>query len=236
MSTERKPWEIRKGDPTKPGATKTADGYNFTVTGKENESVELIFYKKGSEVPEQEIVIPDSYREGKVCSVVVKKQGLSLYEYIYRQGGKYFTDLNAGIFAGREVFGCKPEKDAVFRGKVLKEKPAEKLKERIPYEDMILYKVHVRGYTMQKNSRVRKKGTFAGLKEKIGYWKELGITSLELMPCYDFFEYPIQEEKREEKYKSLFRIRNISIIGGIRRADIMLPRRRIATVILRNRR
>lgn len=202
MSTERKQWEIRKGDPAKPGATKTADGYNFTVTGNGRKPVELIFYKKGSSEPEQEILIPDSYREGRVYSAVVKKQGLSAYEYVYRQDGQDFTDLNARMFTGRGEFGCKPEKGVAFRGKVLKEKPAEKLEQQIPYEEMILYKVHVRGYTMQKNSRVRKKGTFAGLKEKISYWKELGITSLELMPCYDFFEYPVQEEEQTGKYKT----------------------------------
>ena len=61
--------------------------------------------------------------------------------------------------------------------------------EPVSYENMVIYKVHPRGYTMQKTSGVRAKGTFQGLAEKIPYWKELGITSLELMPSYDFEEY-----------------------------------------------
>ena len=55
MSMERKQWEIRKGDPTKPGTTRTADGYNFAVSAPKEGSVELLFYRKGSDVPEQEI-------------------------------------------------------------------------------------------------------------------------------------------------------------------------------------
>lgn len=60
----------------------------------------------------------------------------------------------------------------------------------IPYHDMLLYKVHVRGYTMQKGSKVKHRGTFLGLQDKISYWKELGVTSIELMPAYDFDDFP----------------------------------------------
>ena len=50
---------------------------------------------------------------------------------------------------------------------------------------------------MQKTSGVRAKGTFQGLAEKIPYWKELGITSLELMPSYDFEEYPSKTGEKD---------------------------------------
>ena len=51
---------------------------------------------------------------------------------------------------------------------------------------------------MQKTSGVRAKGTFQGLAEKIPYWKELGITSLELMPSYDFEEYPSKTGEKDD--------------------------------------
>ena len=53
---------------------------------------------------------------------------------------------------------------------------------------MILYKLHVRGFTAHRSSRSASKGTFRGLAEKIPYLKELGVTSVELMPAYDFLE------------------------------------------------
>ncbi len=64
------------------------------------------------------------------------------------------------------------------------------VKNYIPYNEMIIYKLHVRGYTMQRGSKVKNKGTFLGLQEKISYWKELGITTIELMPAYDFDNFP----------------------------------------------
>ena len=48
----------------------------------------------------------------------------------------------------------------MWRGRVLTEALAESLKCEIPYEEMFLYKIHVRGYTMQKNSKVGKKRNF----------------------------------------------------------------------------
>ncbi|MBS6195273.1 MAG: Type II secretory pathway, pullulanase PulA and related glycosidase [Clostridiales bacterium] len=196
MRTERKPWGIRQGDPTKPGTARTADGYNFALHTTSDEPVELIFYRKGSGEPEQKIVIPDEYRTGNMISLVIMKQRLSLYEYVYRQGGKTFPDPNGRVVCQKGIFGEKnQEKQQEIRSSVLNEAPIMPCSPYIPYEDMVVYKVHVRGYTMQKNSKVRKKGTFQGLQEKISYWKELGITSVELMPAYDFLEYPEKKEK-----------------------------------------
>ena len=83
----------------------------------------------------------------------------------------------------------------MFLGGILPEGEVSELPSPISFEDMVIYKVHVRGYTMQKNSKVKKKGTFRGLQEKIPYFRELGITSLELMPAYEFQEYPLRQEK-----------------------------------------
>lgn len=58
----------------------------------------------------------------------------------------------------------------------------------IPYEEMILYALHVRGYTKHRSSGVKWKGTYAGLVEKIAYLKELGINMVLLMPAYEFDE------------------------------------------------
>ena len=48
--------------------------------------------------------------------------------------------------------------------------------------------MHVRGFTCHPSSGVaeKKRGTFAGLIEKIPYLKELGVTAVELMPVFQF--------------------------------------------------
>jgi isoamylase len=59
---------------------------------------------------------------------------------------------------------------------------------RRPSVQTIIYEMHVRGFTRHPNSRVpeTKRGTFAGLIEKIPYLKELGVTAVELLPVYQF--------------------------------------------------
>ena len=52
----------------------------------------------------------------------------------------------------------------------------------------IVYELHVKGYTARNNSGVAaaKRGTFAGLQEKIPYLKDLGVTIVELLPIHQF--------------------------------------------------
>ena len=54
--------------------------------------------------------------------------------------------------------------------------------------DLIVYELHVKGFTARPNSGVspEKRGAFAGLIEKIPYLKDLGITAVELLPVHQF--------------------------------------------------
>ncbi len=62
---------------------------------------------------------------------------------------------------------------------------------KIPYSRTVIYELHVAGFTRNPNSGVasEKRGTYAGLIEKISYLQELGITAVELMPIHHFDEY-----------------------------------------------
>ncbi len=59
-----------------------------------------------------------------------------------------------------------------------------------PFASTIIYEMHVRGFTRHPNSGVSegKRGTYAGLIEKIPYLRDLGITAVELLPVYQFDE------------------------------------------------
>jgi isoamylase len=59
---------------------------------------------------------------------------------------------------------------------------------RRPSARTIVYEMHVRGFTRHPSSGVpeKKRGTFAGLIEKIPYLQELGITAVELLPVFQF--------------------------------------------------
>ncbi|MDR0290962.1 MAG: glycogen debranching protein GlgX [Treponema sp.] len=58
-----------------------------------------------------------------------------------------------------------------------------------PLRFSVLYETHVKGLTAHPNSGVQHKGTYLGVVEKIPYFKELGITSLEFLPIHEFNEY-----------------------------------------------
>lgn len=58
----------------------------------------------------------------------------------------------------------------------------------IPKEKLIIYEMHVRGFTKHNSSKVSKPGTFQGIIEKIPYLQELGVNCIELMPIFPFNE------------------------------------------------
>ena len=85
-----------------------------------------------------------------------------------------------GHTGGRAPLGRLP-------GKKTMSLPEEKAP-RYTCRDAIVYELHVRGFTARENSGVtpEKRGTFAGLTEKIPYLRELGITIVELLPVQQF--------------------------------------------------
>lgn len=66
---------------------------------------------------------------------------------------------------------------------------------RTPLAESIIYELHVGAFTSNSNSGLtpEKRGTFAGLTEKIPYLKDLGITAIELMPIQQFDENDARE-------------------------------------------
>jgi len=67
---------------------------------------------------------------------------------------------------------------------------------KIPWSEAVNYLLHARGFTKHSSSQVIHRGTFAGIAEKIPYLKELGVTTLEVMPVYEFEE--LEKPKEEE--------------------------------------
>lgn len=58
----------------------------------------------------------------------------------------------------------------------------------IPSENLIVYEMHVRGFTQHESSNTQNPGTFLGIIEKIPYLLELGINAIELLPIQEFNE------------------------------------------------
>ena len=58
-----------------------------------------------------------------------------------------------------------------------------------PLRQSVLYETHLKGFTADPSANVKHPGTYKGLIEKIPYLKELGVTSVELLPIQEFDEY-----------------------------------------------
>lgn len=58
----------------------------------------------------------------------------------------------------------------------------------IPMEDLVIYEMHVRGFTQHENSQAYARGTYAGIIERLDYLVDLGINAIELMPVHEFNE------------------------------------------------
>ncbi|MBI5969257.1 MAG: glycogen debranching protein GlgX [Deltaproteobacteria bacterium] len=57
----------------------------------------------------------------------------------------------------------------------------------IPFEKLIIYEVHLKGFTAHKSSGVKHSGTYLGFIEKIPYLKEIGINAVEFLPLQEFY-------------------------------------------------
>ena len=64
----------------------------------------------------------------------------------------------------------------------------------LPLEKLILYEVHVKGFTAHSSSGVKNRGTYLGFIEKIPYLKRLGINAVELLPVQEFY---VEDSLRE---------------------------------------
>ena len=202
--TMEKQWIPEPGDWTRAGVTKTGQGVNFTLELPEAETAELLLFQKGEEEPEAVIPMGEKVM-GDLCSIFLKGFRPERYEYAYRIGEEVFVDPRAERILGRKDFGeWDPETGvpALRGGFAFEAYNWENDRHpKIPYEEGILYHLHVRGFTKNQDSRVRHKGTFVGLAEKIPYLKELGVNQLLLMPVYDFDERILPEKEKNFPYQ-----------------------------------
>ena len=195
---ERRKIKTEKGLALVPGANKLSDGYNFVLEVPEGSNASLVLYKKRARKPFVEIPFTEENRTGNMYALAIPDFKSEDYEYNFMVDGKVYTDPCAYRILGRERFGAAADSDPhKVRCGFLKNEVFDWENDRNPqvaYYEMVLYKLHVRGYTKANRSIRGVKGTFQALEEMIPYWKELGINTIELMPAYEFMESGIASD------------------------------------------
>ena len=209
------------------GATISNGGVNFSVFSKEAKGCTLVLYHHGEKEPFVEIPFPDAFKIGDVYTMMVFGINIETTEYGYRFDGEYdppkglrfdrsqvLLDPYAKSVSGRSVWGGMPDNKELprQRGNIIFEdydwegdKPLE-----IPQKDLVIYEMHVRSFTCHPSSGVRRRGTYAGILEKIPYLKELGVNCIELMPIFEFDEF---ENQRVVDGRRLYNYWGYSTVG-----------------------
>ena len=181
-----------QGYPYPMGVTIKKDRTNFAAAVPKGKPCQLLIYKIGRKEPEYEFDLPGEKAVGEVRFLALEGFDPSEYEYLYRVEEKLWIDPYVKKLTGHRVFGQKEDFQAgQIRGKAGAGEFdwGEDTRLLIPYHEVIAYSLHVRGFTMHSSSRVKHKGTFLGVAEKIPYLKELGINQIQCMPVYEFEEY-----------------------------------------------
>ena len=159
----------------------------FVSLINQKKETSLILYEKKTGIQE-EYKLSNEYRIGNMYSIIVEDLDPAAYTYNYVENGKEITDPYAKVICGNEEWG-KSEESLITAGiKIDNFKWEEDKNLRYPYNESVMYQLHVRGFTKHVSSGVKKKGTFEGICEKIPHLQELGITAIELLPAYEFLE------------------------------------------------
>jgi len=146
----------------------------------------LVVYDLKTKVETERISFPVNCKRGNLFAVEIEGLGNKKFAYQFYEEDKLIKDPYAKAYIGNETYGQTGDVLAVYQTASFDWE--EDLNPRIPYEDSFVYLLHVRGFTKHVSSKVKAKGTFKGIVEKIDYLKDLGVTTLELQPAYEFDE------------------------------------------------
>lgn len=200
-------YTIIEGNYAKIGVSKTVDTVYFTFESEKEQKCAILLYPADAGQSNQNtglirIPVPDEYCIGALRSVGIKGLKWKKFHYNYEVDGTLVFDRHARKVVGREVWadtdrlssGCQVRAGFDFA-------EFDWCKDRfpeIPREQMVMYKLNVRSFTMDGGAARKKRGTFAGVMDKLPYLKELGVTSLEFMPVYEFEELIVEETAKPD--------------------------------------
>jgi glycogen operon protein len=194
---------LRPGMPRPLGATVLSRAINFAVYSRHGTQCTLVLFEPGAAEPFAEIPFLPEFRVGDIHAMMVFDLDPEAIEYAFRMegpfapreghrfdGDKELLDPTARAVSWRPTWGRKDESLATPRGHLIPQDfdweddhPLE-----LPLEELVIYEMHVRGFTRHPSSEVAFPGTYAGLREKIPYLVELGVNCVELLPIFEFDE------------------------------------------------
>ena len=204
--------DINTGNPTPLGSSLTENGVNFSLIATNAEMVEILIFENEISLSPKEIYKLDSnFKSGPYWHAEIKGlQEGTIYAYRVHQKGngvnnnyskKILIDpCSRGISGWNKYLRKESFKDIDNTSCCLKSVVCDRQKfnfEEFPrpmhsWEDSIIYELHIKAFTNNLSSENNADGCFKKILKKIPYLKELGITSIELLPvfCFDPTDSP----------------------------------------------
>ncbi len=198
-------FKVRPGFYNRNGAAAAPNGVSFTIHSSGATSCTLLLFQPREKEPYARLKFPEAYHIGNTYSMLVFDLKIEEFEYAFQLDGPYdkekgllfnkntvLLDPYARAVTGQKEWGDRPESDEgfVYHARVVENNfdwgNVRQLE--LPMEDLVIYELHVRGYTKDVSSGVSARGTYEGLRQKIPYLKDLGINAVELMPIFEFDE------------------------------------------------
>lgn len=198
-------FQVRPGFYNRDGATAASNGVSFTIHSFGATSCTLLLFHPQEKEPYAKLKFPDAYHIGNTYSMLVFGLNIEEFEYAFQLDGPYdrergllfdkeqvLLDPYARAVTGQREWGERPDggEKFVYHARVVENNfdwgDAKQVEH--PFEDLIIYELHVRGFTKHESSGVTAPGTYEGLRQKIPYLKDLGINAVELMPIFEFDE------------------------------------------------
>lgn len=191
--------QISSGKPYPFGASYFQDGFNFAVVAKDVQKLSLcLFDKHNPEKPLMEYELnPEINKTGDVWHIHVKSippatiYGYRIFSKSLPNTPHLLLDPYAKLVVSHSTWNDRVNTPYHPLGRVTQESTFDWQEDkfpRIPKKDLIIYEMHIRGFTQDSSSQAQFPGTFLGVIEKIPYLKELGINAVEIMPMHEFNE------------------------------------------------
>lgn len=197
-------YQIHRGSPSPLGASKQPGGVNFALFSEHAAHVNLCLFTPRDPHPFLDISLDaHKHHTGNIWHVCISSLPDEV-EYAFRIQGPepagakdlfnpqllmcdpYAKSLNTSHTWGQQDLISHP-----LRGRLIHPSSFDWEGDRclhLPFEELIIYEMHVRGFTIDTSSHAKHPGTYLGVIEKIPHLKKLGINAIELLPVFEFSE------------------------------------------------
>lgn len=192
---------IKPGSPSPLGVTTQGNGINFAIFLENEVNLQLIIEDEIT----HHILFEGNmdFSTGEIRHILI--EGLpSSFIYSYKIADEYLLDPFATALATpNEWSNAEIYHPKAYFTHTLPFDWGDELRPFIKHEDLIIYEMHIRGFSKDPSSGVKFPGTYLGIIEKIDYLKDLGVNAVELMPINEFNPYEYHPKNKEYAGKVL---------------------------------